>query len=255
MKKLFFLIVSILFTGHVHTQTEEAFGGRIITPVKIGNQIWSTANLDVEYYRNGDPIPYVSDPEMWKSMLMGAWCYYDNDPANWIYGKLYNGYAVNDPRGLAPEGWRVARHHDWIALKKYLSKGYSGFTSERVAVGKMRDYPSPYWSKKGGEKELIPASLRVNNNGPDEEFIIDNGSNFSALPGGMRLDDAKFYGINNVAQWWSPDSRDVAHPYDTYQNSVYFDNVEYLLLGAHPSIYMHQAVNRKYGLSVRLVKD
>lgn len=75
--------------------------------VKIGDQIWMTQNLDVDKFRNGDPIPEVTKAEECnKTDDEGkpAWCYYNNDPANGKkYGKLYNWHAVNDPRGLAPE--------------------------------------------------------------------------------------------------------------------------------------------------------
>lgn len=71
--------------------------------VKIGDQIWMTRNLNVDKFCNGDPIPETKTNEEWiKAGENGkpAWCYYDNDPANGEkYGKLYNWYAVNDPRG------------------------------------------------------------------------------------------------------------------------------------------------------------
>jgi uncharacterized protein (TIGR02145 family) len=73
--------------------------------VTIGSQIWMKKNLDVDHYRNGDPIPQITDTIQWARLTTGAWCYNNNDPAiGTIYGKLYNWYAVNDPRGLAPEG-------------------------------------------------------------------------------------------------------------------------------------------------------
>ena len=76
--------------------------------IKIDRQIWMCSNLDVDHYRNGDPIPQVRGKKKWENLKTGAWCYYDNDPENGgKFGKLYNWYAVNDPRGLAPEGWRV----------------------------------------------------------------------------------------------------------------------------------------------------
>jgi hypothetical protein len=82
--------------------------GNIIETVKIGTQEWAVKNLDVSTYRNGDIIPEVKDPYKWEKLTTGAWCYYNNDPKNGaIYGKLYNWYAVNDPRGLVPEGFRV----------------------------------------------------------------------------------------------------------------------------------------------------
>jgi uncharacterized protein (TIGR02145 family) len=79
-----------------------------IETVVIGNQEWTVKNLDVSRYRNGDIIPEVKDPAKWANLKTGAWCYYNNDPKKGkIYGKLYNWYAVNDPRGLAPEGFHI----------------------------------------------------------------------------------------------------------------------------------------------------
>jgi hypothetical protein len=81
----------------------------IITEVTIGTQIWMNKNLDVSTYRNGNPIPQVQDSATWVNLTTGAWCYYQyNDPVyGYTYGKLYNWYAVNDPRGLAPIGWHL----------------------------------------------------------------------------------------------------------------------------------------------------
>ena len=78
-------------------------------PVSICSQTWMFKNLNVDRYRNGDPIPNVTDPAIWAGLTTGAYCYYNNDSATYavVYGKLYNWYAVNDPRGLAPEGWHV----------------------------------------------------------------------------------------------------------------------------------------------------
>ena len=68
-------------------------------------------NLDVREFRNLDPIMEAKTDEEWiraGEQGIPAWCYYDNDSANnELYGKLYNWHAVNDKRGLAPEGYRV----------------------------------------------------------------------------------------------------------------------------------------------------
>jgi hypothetical protein len=85
--------------------------------VRIGDQLWMTRNLDVDRFRNGDLIPHVKSDEEWiKAGENGqpAWCYYDNDPKNGKkYGKLYNWFAVNDPRGLAPKSWHVPTDEEW----------------------------------------------------------------------------------------------------------------------------------------------
>lgn len=90
--------------------------------IKIRNQIWTTQNLDVSLYRNGDPIPNIQDPEEWKNAKTGAWCYYDNNTENNKYGKIYNSYAVLDPRGLAPEGYRIPEHYDWLILERLIEQ-------------------------------------------------------------------------------------------------------------------------------------
>lgn len=76
--------------------------------IAIGNQIWMYKNLDVTTYRNGDPIPQeifwqvLPAVSQWFSLTTGAWVTYQDASLNdKIYGKLYNWYAVNDPRGLA----------------------------------------------------------------------------------------------------------------------------------------------------------
>lgn len=94
--------------------------------VKIGNQVWMSENLNVSTFRNGDPIPEAKTNEEWDragANKQPAWCYYNNDPRNGAkYGKLYNWFAINDPRGLAPEGWHVSNLDDWNILDLYNKK-------------------------------------------------------------------------------------------------------------------------------------
>ena len=93
----------------------------ILSSVQIGNQTWTKENLDVATYRNGDPIPEVQAASTWSTLTTGAWCYYANNTANGTtYGKLYNWYAVNDPRGLAPNGYHIPTDAEWTTLSTYL---------------------------------------------------------------------------------------------------------------------------------------
>ena len=144
-----------------NTSTEESAS----TEVTIGNQVWMTKNLDVDKFRNGDPIPHAKTNEEWVSYSNAgeaAWCYYDDDPANGEkYGKLYNWYAVSDPRGLAPEGWHVPSDKEWTVLTDYLG-------GEEKAGARMK-------SKNGWHD---------NGNGT-------NSSGFSGLPGGSRNADSR----------------------------------------------------------------
>jgi uncharacterized protein (TIGR02145 family) len=93
--------------------------------VKIGIQKWSVENLNVDRFRNGDLIPEAKTTEEW--MASGengkpAWCYYENDREQGKkYGKFYNWYAVNDKRGLAPEGWHIPSYNEFITLERKVS--------------------------------------------------------------------------------------------------------------------------------------
>jgi uncharacterized protein (TIGR02145 family) len=84
---------------------------------KIGYQIWMAENLNEPHFKNGDPIKQANTAEEWKkagNTRKPAWCYYNNDPKNKKkLGKLYNWYALNDPRGLAPKGWHLPNNSDW----------------------------------------------------------------------------------------------------------------------------------------------
>ncbi|MBL0014028.1 MAG: fibrobacter succinogenes major paralogous domain-containing protein [Flavobacterium sp.] len=142
MKKYYYIILLILFFGllscsNEETKTQNQVAARPTVPiqngeVQIGTQIWMTKNLNVSRYRNGDPIPQVANSAQWANLNTGAWCYYANSTANGpIYGKLYNWYAVNDSRGLAPEGWHIPSDAEWTTLVSFL-----GFPD--VAGGKMK---------------------------------------------------------------------------------------------------------------------
>jgi len=144
--------------------------------VKIGIQTWMAENLNVSTFRNGDPIPQAKTDEEWKKAgdnEQPAWCYYDNDPANGAkYGKLYNWYAVIDPRGLAPEGWHVPSDAEWTKLTDFLGG--------EVAGTKMKSTSG--WAENG--------------NGT-------NTSGFSGLPGGYRYYNGSFDDVGGDGNWWS----------------------------------------------------
>ena len=208
-------LLGFLSCGKQTEQTVVDIDGTVYKTVKIGNQVWMAKNLNVDHYRNGDPIPQVQDPEEWKNLKTGAWCYYKNDPANGeIYGRLYNWYAVDDSRGLCPDGWHVPSHAEWTTLTTYL-----GGTS--VAGGKMKSN-SDLW--------LSPNASAT------------NISNFSGLPGGYRKDNGPFNDIGSDGFWWSSTelSSDLAWGrYLFYGNGyVYVDYYD-----------------RNYGFSVRCLRD
>ena len=123
-------------TAEVSTNTKtNSQKTAVIKTVTIGTQVSMAENLNVSTFRNGDPIPEIKSNEAWGNAYKenkAAWSYYDNDPANGSkYGKLYNWYAVNDPRGIAPKGWHVPTDKEWQTLTTTLG-------GQSVAFAKMK---------------------------------------------------------------------------------------------------------------------
>jgi uncharacterized protein (TIGR02145 family) len=167
--------------------------------VTIGNQVWMTENLNVDKFRNGDPIPEAKTEEEW--IIAGengqpAWCYYNNNPENGDrYGKLYNWHAVNDSRSLAPEGWKIPSDEDWSILTDYLGE-------KRVAGDKMKS--TDFWADNNGES----------GNGTNE-------SGFSGLPGGTRYSNGTFSDFGSLGYWWSSTEGSTSDAWLRYLNYVH----------------------------------
>lgn len=157
---------------------EKVMKGKVLgdmAEVQIGQQTWMLLNLSVSKYRNGDIIPEVKDSAAWANLTTGAWCYHANESGNGtVYGKLYNWYAVNDPRGLAPSGWHIPSATEVGELVNYL-----GTTSE--AGGRMKSTSDSYW---------IP---------PND---ASNSSGFSAMGAGFRDAFGNFNTLGFLTHFW-----------------------------------------------------
>lgn len=143
--------------------------------VTIGKQKWTQKNLNVTTFRNGSVIPQVQDADDW--IVAGlyrepAWCYYKTETGiDSSCGKLYNWYAVNDARGLAPKGWHIATKEEWASLEKSL-KGKTAAAKMKSATG---------WKTAG-----------------------TNASGFTALAGGNRVaTNGRFFDLGASAYWWT----------------------------------------------------
>ncbi len=163
------------------------YDGNTYFTVEIGSQCWMAQNLKVTHYRNGDPIPNVTDAGEWEGLSTGAYCDYGNDPANVeTYGRLYNWYAVDDSRNIAPEGWHVATDDEWKQLEMHL--GMSQAEADDIGLrgtdegGKLKETGTVHW---------YPPNTGATNE-----------SGFSALPGGYRYNDGYFGGMGSNALFW-----------------------------------------------------
>jgi uncharacterized protein (TIGR02145 family) len=215
---LFFGLI-LVFSNKVIAQTS--------SDIKIKKQIWMSKNLDISIFRNGDTIPEIKTKEDWKKAGINkqpAWCYYEFDESNGKqYGKLYNWYAVSDPRGLAPKGYRIPSVSDWNIL--------SGWDYD---VDDMDDED---------EEDIIKTQTKLKSiNGWNDGKNGMNSSGFNALPGGYCFDDGEFENLGKIARWWSSTEK-------SNHSSRYF------YISSKNKNGFTSFSSKEYGYSVRCVKD
>lgn len=206
--------------------------------VVICDQVWMTENLNVSVFRNGEPIP--GGPSV--NWILGnqdgiAWCHYGNDANNnAIYGKLYNWNAVNDVRGLPPEGWHIPSENEWYKLLRCLDPltdtANGSQTFSLVAGGPLKEAGLTHW--------LFPNTGATNSTG------------FTGLPGGWRDDEGTFSSQGIRGFWWSSSGS----PYNTNpQGGGGPGNARGFML-SYDLPYVHgQGKPASYGMAVRCVRD
>ncbi|MCF8383825.1 MAG: fibrobacter succinogenes major paralogous domain-containing protein [Chlorobium sp.] len=221
MLMLLLMSVFTLFSVPLHASEDSMrdIDGNGYHTITVGKQVWTAENLRVSRYRNGEAIRHAATREEWLDAAAkseGAWCYFDNDPANGKkFGRLYNWYAVNDPRGLAPKGWHVPTDREWSALTAFLG-------GEAVSGGKMKEAGRSLWST------------------PNE--AATNSSGFSALPGGLRGIDGVFaFGAQSAYFWTSAE----------HSPSLGW----YRVLNYHTATVVRSGEEKIDGMSVRCVRD
>jgi uncharacterized protein (TIGR02145 family) len=191
--------------------------GNVYKTIVIGSQEWMAENLKTDRYRNGDAIPNILSNGVWASLTSGATCWMNNDSSvnACPYGRIYNRFAVADPRGLCPAGWHVPSDEEFNTLATSL-----GGTDQ--AGGRMKSTSSLWQSPNTG---------------------ASNSSGFSALPGGSRqFNDGSFSAPGAGAYWWSS------------TNFISNLNYYYALL-PNDAAFLRDFVDENYGFSVRCVKD
>ncbi len=186
--------------------------------VQIGDNIWMQENLKTSRYRNGDPIQETTLHLNWATTT-GAWCWFDNNPTHdEIYGKLYNWYAVDDNRGICPEGWHVPLDIEWEQLTYHIG-GLS------TAGKHMKESSFNYWQDP---------------NIPDQ--FPDNRSGFTGLPGGKRQILGSFSNLHFDGYWWS--STEWSNTKAVIRR-LYFDSIS----------AFRSFENKQRGYSVRCIMD
>lgn len=205
--------------------------------VTIGEQEWMAQNLRTTRYANGDEIPNVTNQQEWDNLTTGAWSYYDNDEIhNNLHGKLYNWYAVDDPRNICPDGWHVSTDEDWIEMEMFLG---------------MPEEEAYRFQLIRGDDENVGGKLKATNIWVDPNEGATNEYEFSALPSGFR-DLNGFVTFGEIAWFWLPDEID--NPFTQEVDMMPMNRSIY---------YLYKDINREIwdpefgipGMSVRCVRD
>ena len=199
--------------------------GNVYQTVKIGNQVWMAENLKVTHYRNGDEIPDVTGNSEWVGLSTGAYCSYNDVNSNAdTYGMLYNWYAVDDSRNIAPAGWHVPTDEEWKELEMQL-----GMSQNEADNGDWR-------GTNEGSKLKTTSGWDSNGNGTNEV-------GFTALPAGYRkYSGGSFATLGYSTDWWLAASEGSTISWRRGLNSNNTD-------------IARTTYNKKEGFSVRCVRD
>jgi len=204
--------------------------GNVYQTITIGNQEWMIENLKVTHYRNGDPIPTGHNNSDWTNLSTGAYCVFENDPANAaLYGNLYNWYAVDDPREIAPVGWHIPTDGEIIELEMYLGMS-------EIEANDFGSRGTNEGSKLAGEADLWQDGALENNT-----YFGTSGLNW--FPGGYRYYADGIYSYMGLhSYFWS-----------STENAV--DHAWYRFLDYNFSEISRYGRSQKCGFSLRCVKN
>ena len=159
--------------------------GNFYKTVTICSQTWMAENLRTTHYQNGEQIENIIDNTEWGSLKSAAYSWYENDSTNkYTYGALYNWYAVNDSRKLAPKGWHIATDEEWTTLMTCLG-------GEENAGAKMKEIGTTHWISTSGK--------------------ITNESGFTALPSAYRFSEIGYFGgLGENCTYWASNEKNAS---------------------------------------------
>jgi uncharacterized protein (TIGR02145 family) len=210
--------------------------GNHYSTIIIGKQEWTATNLNTSKFLNGDEIFEAKTAREWEMAGISkkpAWCYYDNDTNNKEKdGKLYNWYAVNDPRGIAPKGWRIPKSDDFMELSQFLSSnGKSG-----TLLKSKRDW--------------IKVHYHPNNNGTDTY-------GFNGTPVGTRGCTGKFIWKGEWANFHTISEHDYSkdNPMHSFHGATGNDDITYYQLSNGTDYLEKERGLKSAGSSIRLIKN
>ncbi len=229
--RFFFLFISVVFLLYTSScngnnadngnNIIKDIDGNKYKTVVIGEQKWMAKNLRTTRYNDGSKIQTGLSNNEWASTQEGAYAvypHYGGETENHIdginsnkemieaYGKLYNWYAIDDDRGICPEGFKMPGDEDWRQLENYIKdeydlhnvQGKDDFQGVGNALKSCRQINSPLEN----DCHTFEHPLWF----PDDKHYGIDKFGFSALPGGNRGFSGKYYSLGSKAIWWSSTS-------------------------------------------------
>lgn len=196
--------------------------GNIYPTKTIGSKVWMTKDLTTVKFNDGTIVPNIQDNLEWSSTTTSASCTYTS------FGKLYNYFAVIDTRNLCPTGWHVPTDSEWSAMEISL-----GMSPDQATTTGYRG------TEEGGKLKFSILDIgvwKVPNTG------ATNSSGFSAQGGGFRYDNGILTNSTISANYWTSSEFDVT---SAWSRSLSYNSAQISRL----------SINKKYGFSVRCVKD
>lgn len=196
--------------------------GNVYPYKTIGSQVWMAENLKTSKLNDGTIIPNIPDNLAWSSTTTNASCTYTN------YGNLYNYYAVVDNRNLCPTGWHVPSDNEWKILEIQLN-----MTQTQADGTGFRG------TDEGGKLKMSILDIniwKIPNTG------ATNSSGFSAQGGGYRYDNGILTNATVSGNFWTSSEFDANAAWSRFLS---YNNAQ---IGRF-------SINKKYGFSVRCVKD
>jgi uncharacterized protein (TIGR02145 family) len=186
--------------------------------VNIGTQTWLTENLKTSKYNNGDFIGTtapLSKDISSESDPKYQWPAESSEANVALYGRLYTWYVVTDSRKICPDGWHVPTNDEMTVLSNYAG-------GPAHAGGYLKESGTVHW--------------RTPNDG------ATNSYHFNSLPAGGRTIDGHYNGLTDITDYWTITESDLAKSWswNLMYISPYFTN---------------QKTDKKYGASVRCLKD
>ena len=229
MRKL--ILLTTLFLVFACSKEESGNSTKEFQPGVYGTQEWTIVNASHTTYRDGTPIPQVSNKSEWKSMKTGAWCYIDDDPSK---EKLYNWYAImgihdrdaNTPNKVfAIDGYHLPSYEEWDTFFEFLTEnGFENSNEKGKALA----------SNSGWEFNEYDGTV-----GNDQE--TNNITGFNALPVGKRNNAGDYVRKGMETNFFSLNEND---------SRPFFVRLDY-----NNGILQSVGNYENTGLSVRFIKD